>query len=114
MPEVPHAAQHHHHLALIGRGNHFSVAHAAAGLNHAAGTSVNRATDSPARCIRVWGGSVAAACCSICRVAATLKSGWLLALEIRCMADCDTRQAGDSLFRRIFSRFRASAQVKNA
>ena len=55
-----------------------------------ASASVSRATDKPARCISVCAGKPVAARCSICRVAATLKSGWLVALEIRCMVDCDT------------------------
>ena len=56
-----------------------------------ASASASRATARPARCIKVFGASAAAACRSICRVAATLKSGWLVALEIRCMAYCDVR-----------------------
>ena len=33
MPEMPHAGQHHGHAALVGGGNHFVIADAAAGLD---------------------------------------------------------------------------------
>src|SRR4029078_8588503 len=39
--EVPHAREHHGDAALVGRGDHFCVAHAATGLDDSRGAGVN-------------------------------------------------------------------------
>jgi hypothetical protein len=41
MTEVPYAGRHHHHAAFVCGGNHFSVAHAATGLDDAAGADID-------------------------------------------------------------------------
>src|SRR6185437_287485 len=40
VPEVPHAGEHHRDAALVRRGDHLVVAHAAAGLDHGGGAVV--------------------------------------------------------------------------
>ena len=40
MPEVADAGEHHRDAALVGGGDHFVVAHAAAGLDHRDGAVV--------------------------------------------------------------------------
>ena len=42
VPEVPHAGEHHGDAALVCRGDHFVVAHAAAGLDHRVAPAVDQ------------------------------------------------------------------------
>ena len=49
VPEVAHAGEHHRDAALVGRGDHFVVAHAAAGLDHRASRPPRRRTSRPSR-----------------------------------------------------------------
>ena len=44
VPEVTHAGEKHGDAALVGRGDHFGVAHAAAGLDHRRSARVGKAS----------------------------------------------------------------------
>src|SRR5258706_11293727 len=46
--EMPHAGEHHGDAALVGRGDDFRVAHAAAGLDDRCGTGVNHGIEAVA------------------------------------------------------------------
>jgi hypothetical protein len=42
MPEMPYSGEHHRDIMLIGGGNHFIVAHRAAGLDYRGGAGFDR------------------------------------------------------------------------
>ena len=49
MPEVTHAREHHRDAVLVGGGDDFLVAHAAAGLDHGTGPRVGQRLDAVAK-----------------------------------------------------------------